>query len=207
MRTILTTLFCLLFISVLARSQYAGRVQHPLVPSARLAGTFRVTIYVENSSQSRNSDEDRGVLSDDKKGWRLSQMICVWSVSGNNEYTLDPDSLSFTGEGPWDTENSIVELYDLLAKAAVAEGIALGYTPCSSNCIGTGVPIVRVYQPSCVQRTGTGSATRLIPQDPAVLCNREYVVCCPNGIATPTITPILHEGVGCSGAGYEPTCR
>jgi hypothetical protein len=211
MRTLISTFLCLLFVSTLSRSQGAGRVQHPS-PNATPIGSFRCTVTIGGDLGGTRTGDGRGILTEgegEKKGLTASQIITLWSVSGGTDYTLDPDSLTFSGDGGWLEQNSAATLFDLLAKAAVAQSVALGYTPCTLSCTPGGTN-VHAYTPSCVVRVGSSIDTRFVAQSPSVLCMREYMVCCPSGVTTPQVTPVLHEGTVCSGAAngsnYEPTC-
>jgi len=209
MRTLVSTLLCLLFAATLSWSQGFGRVQHPS-PTATYIGSFRCIVNLDADFMGTRTSDGRGILTEEeKKGLTASQIITLWSVGGGTDYVLDPDSLTFSGDGTWLNQNSAVTLFDLLAKAAVAQGVVLGYTPCAVSC-NPGSVTVHAYTPSCVRRVGTGISTLIVAQDPSVLCMREFMVCCPTGVTAPQVTPMLHEGTTCSGGvngySYEPTC-
>ncbi|MDB5035932.1 MAG: hypothetical protein JWQ98_3173 [Chlorobi bacterium] len=198
---IFTCAIALLFITS-AWAQGAGDApRHPEEPDAVSAGTFSISLGTVipdlSSSPSISTDENKN---------RVSGYITVFNVSsGGTDYLVPVDSLHFIGDGG-DIDNiSTIEFFDEFAQAVVSQGVAQGYMACPASC---SVPKTsRVYLASCVQRTGQGGTTHFAPCDATVFCYREYSVCCPNGVATPTLTKIIHEGTSCSpGSQCEPTC-
>ncbi|MEO6046698.1 MAG: hypothetical protein ABIQ57_04420 [Candidatus Kapaibacterium sp.] len=117
------------------------------------------------------------------------------------------DSIYFTGDGGGIDNTTTIAFFDMLAQVVVSQGIAQGYTPCPASC--STPKIARVYLASCVKRTGQTATTHFSACVPEAFCYREYSICCPNGIATPVLTKIIHEGTSCSGSPgsqCEPTC-
>jgi hypothetical protein len=131
--------------------------------------------------------------------------VCVWRLStGEIEYVIKGDSIGVNG--PWDTGDSLSldKFFDDLSRAAVAQGVSRGYTP----CVATGVTTSRVLVPSCVSFSGTGS-NRTLTACGTSYCPRTFQLSCTAGQNTPTITllPAPPHGPLCTGTGCQSTCR
>ena len=137
------------------------------------------------------------------------QAIWEWFVgrtsNGQTIYSINPESIHFTGNCDSLNGMSTASIFDLLAKTTVAQGIALGYTKCSTSC--SPPTTVTVVIPACVQRTGTSSSTHFYTCSNSGCCIRYYGVCCPNGNGAPTVTFLGSTSSGCSPTtGCESTC-
>lgn len=128
--------------------------------------------------------------------------------AGHIDYVCDISSLVFTGDSTVINGTSTIQLFDLIGSAAVAQGIQLGYTSCSSSCPGTDT--VRVIQESCVHRLGSGTSTVFTACLPKNYCFRSYTYCCPSGTGSPLITKLsLSSGLTCTPdltGPCQPTC-
>lgn len=136
----------------------------------------------------------------------------VWEIyvertsSGQTVYKINPASISFTGS--CDSVNGMPTsaIFDMLAKATVINGIALGHTSCPSQC--TPPTTTTVVMPACVSRTGSGSTTHFTTCSGSGCCTRYYSVCCPNGQGAPIVTLIGSNSTGCSSSSTscQTTC-
>lgn len=152
-----------------------------------------VTMKLEVSSQSGSSS---GQLA-----WEL---LHERTSSGQTNYYINPSSIRFTGDGAIIDALTTLQVFDLIATATVSQGISLGATPCPSSC---GTPsYATVVQPSCVNRTGTGTSTSFGSCPSPGCCIRTYSVCCPNGQGSPVVTLISSQSSGCSGMGAGGNC-
>lgn len=140
------------------------------------------------------------------------QATAIWEFlstrnsSGQISYVIDATSIYFTGDGSVVDGMSTIQVFDMIAKATVGQGIALGYTACPTSCNS---PVyVTVRQPACVTRTGSGLSTHFAQCQLTGCCVRQYSVCCPNGQSTPVITLVSSTSPNCQGGGpyCETTC-
>lgn len=124
----------------------------------------------------------------------LRSLVIVWHTSvGRAEYTIDPASIRGTGSAIDSYTTSA--LLEMIARAAVITGIAEGYTPCGGSVGAQSV----VYRNSCIQRTGSGSATRFIACDNMAFCRYAFAASCSTNGTMPTLTdlPVANR---CNGA-------
>jgi hypothetical protein len=133
------------------------------------------------------------------------EFISERTSSGQHNYVISIPSISYSGDCSGVDGMTASQILDLIAKATVSRGVALGYTPCPASCA---VPtLAKVSQPACVKRTGSGCATHFSACVPIECCVRFYSVCCPNGTTSPQITLLGSQSGGCSGLeGCEATC-
>lgn len=123
---------------------------------------------------------------------------------GQTNYYINPASISFSGDGTAVDAMTTLQVFDLIATATVSQGISLGATPCPSSC---GTPsYATVVQPSCVNRTGSGTSTSFGSCPSPGCCIRTYSVCCPNGQGSPVVTLISSQSSGCSAMGAGGNC-
>jgi len=131
--------------------------------------------------------------------------IAIWRTGGKTDYFIDPDSITFTGNGGWVDDQSTAQLFELMSQMAISQGLALGYATCSPDC-GSNLT-TRVYAPACVKRTGQGLDTRFSSCELDAFSMREYLVCCPNGIEAPVTQLVFKLNGGlCPGDGCSATC-
>jgi hypothetical protein len=133
-------------------------------------------------------------------------IVTVFNIGDRTDYYIDPESATFTGDGDWVDAQSTPQLFELMARTAISEGLELGYSTCNSDC-GLLNPTTRVYAPACVKRTGTGLETKFSSCTLNLFSMREYTVCCPSGIEAP-VTDLVFKTVGglCVGESCESTC-
>ena len=200
------TLFCLTLLAILfpafAGAQN-GAPTHPTDGSATLLGTFSANVIYTLGDDSFPVGT-QATARDREVGGHTN--VCVWRVAGGSvEYVVDRDSITLIGT--WDTGDSVAidDFFDHISRAAVAQGIARGFTP----CVTTGTTIARVMNPSCVSRNRNNGNTRLIPCNPNSFCARTFEISCTAGQGSPTITllPAPPHPPICNGPGCESTCR
>lgn len=177
----------LLAIVLTARSQTFDCAHHPSDSAAYKVGLLPVTITLSDPSAPQESFSSV-----------VNNVIIFRVSSGRNEYVLCPDSIKFHGPCSMVDTMSASKLFDLLGRATAAMAVAAGYSPCSSVCVMPDT--VRVYQPSCVHRNGSGGSTSFTLCGPGVAANRDYGVCCPVGGPTPNVTLLSSHGNGCNGS-------
>jgi hypothetical protein len=203
---LLTTLALALLMVVSASAQTP---QHPTDPNAVLIATYQVTISVGGSGGTSSFRTGGSIRSTSTAAeeCQIKANVTVWRTSsGAIDYVLDASSIVYIGSCG-SLGLTTADVFSLLSQAALQQGIALGYSPCSTDC--TQQNAARVYAALCVRRTGSGESTRYEPCDMTSYCYREYSYCCPNGAYAPQINEIPRTGDGC-GAGVtgscEPTC-
>jgi hypothetical protein len=201
MRCITTILFLTLLLTTAATAQRAGQPRHPDDPNATFVGSFKVSVSTPSSGTKALSPLSDGV------GSISGVIITIFNIGGRTDYFLDPDSLTFTGDGAWVDDHSTPQLFELMSKLALSQGLELGYSTCEANC-GSATPTTRVYAPSCVKRSGQGVDTRFEACELGLYSYREYTVCCPNGIEAP-LTELIFKlpGDPCLGENCDATCQ
>ncbi len=113
-------------------------------------------------------------------------------------------SIRFSGDSTWVNSATTVQIFDLIAMATVSNGVSMGTPTCPSSC---GAPsYASVVQPSCVERSGSGSSTQFTSCPSSGCCIRTYSVCCPNGSGSPVIMLVSSQNSGCSGIGPSGNC-
>ncbi len=154
--------------------------------------TDTVQMKVEMSAQSGASSS-------------IAWELMIGRTSGGQvNYYINPSSIVFSGDGSVVNAMTTVQVFDLIATATVSQGISLGATPCPSSC---GTPsYATVVQPSCVNRTGSGTSTSFGSCPSPGCCIRTYSVCCPNGQGSPVVTLISSQSSGCSAMGAGGNC-
>ena len=141
-----------------------------------------------------------------------NSVVAIWEVivsrtsSGSMVYTIDASSIYFTGDGTSINGMSTLQIFDILARATVAQGIAQGYTTCPTTC--NPPAYVTVRQPACVTRTGSALTTHFTPCVNPGCCIRDYSVCCPSGQSMPVVTLVSSTSPDCQSGGpnCETTC-
>ncbi len=111
--------------------------------------------------------------------------VCVFRTgNGKIDYVINVSTVGLTG--PWAPGDDLptLDLFEHFSRAAVAQGVALGYSPCYS----AGQNRARVLASACVQRTGAGVSTRFAICGALDVSIREFDISCPNGPASPVIT-------------------
>jgi hypothetical protein len=181
-------------------AQSAGHPKHPNDPNAVPVGTFGLTV---NTSEAPNSKAPSPFS--DAVG-SISVIITVFNIGGHTDYYIDPNAVTFTGDGAWVDSRSTGQIFDLISQTALSQGLALGYATCESNC-GLVNLTTRVYAPACVKRSGQGLDTHFDPCSLSAFSLREYVVCCPNGIEAPVTDLVFKLNGGlCFGENCHATC-
>lgn len=138
------------------------------------------------------------------QGAIIWELIATRTSGGHTNYYINPATITFNGDGALVDALTTVQVFDLIATATVSQGIALGATPCPSSC---GTPsYATVVQPSCVNRTGSGTSTSFGSCPSPGCCIRTYSVCCPNGQGSPVVTLISSQSSGCSAMGAGGNC-
>lgn len=175
-------------------------------PTAVYLGSFTVTVTISAGTlQSRSSGAGLNSASAAEGECQIKAGVSVWRLAnGQIDYILDASSVQFVGDcGAIDLSPS--DVFALLAKEALVQGIAMNYSPCTPNCDDQQTS--RAYSALCVRSVGTDHP--YIPCDMTSLCYREFTYCCPNGTSSPTVTEVPRQGEGC-GAGApgpcQPTC-
>jgi hypothetical protein len=204
MRISVITSTLLLLLHVTNYSQSITCSSHPLDSTAEFIGSF-VAVADLSESYSQSSFTDF-YLENSSSNCQAGIQVCTWLTStGKTELVLKVGSLTFSEECSDIVDLATVPLFDILAQAAIEQGIALNYVPCSSTC---GSPTsVGVLQASCVQRLGSGSSTYFTACDSTVYCERDYTLCCTGGV--PSITSVAVPPNYCTGGmmnGCESTC-
>lgn len=153
---------------------------HPTESAAVLIGNFTTHIIL--------AKQDREVTGHTN--------ICVFrNGAGKIDYVINVTSIQLEGE--WEAGDDVptLDLFEHFSRAAVAQGVAKGFSPCTS----TGTNTARVLAPACVQRTGSGVSTKFAPSGSLDASIRTYSISCPNGPAAPVITllPAAPTTVNC----------
>jgi len=164
---------------------------HPTDPYAQLIGTTTVTVVIPDNA---------GKVNDARVD------ISFFLTSGNKvDYVMDARSVTITGSGNGSGVDamSTKDLFSLLSQAAVAQGVALGFTPCSSVCSSAPADLTRLYHSTCVMRTGMGLGTHFEPYG-VTYGTRDFMVCCPSGPGSTVVNLITWTGGTCPG-GSEST--
>jgi hypothetical protein len=142
-----------LFHSTVQETRAQTCESHPTSPSASFDTTFVATATIEASSCSSTDFDLSSVAADN---CHIQSEICVFrTASGGYDYVIDPSSILFGATCGMVDSMSATQLFDLIAEAAVTTAMAIGKGPCSA------VPTnVQVLAPTCVVRSGSGSATQ-----------------------------------------------
>jgi hypothetical protein len=175
----------LLFVIVgVTRSQTFDCRYHPTDSSAVKIGSLPIDVAITGPPGSPQSSTDV-----------ITSLIIFRLSSGKNDYLLCPDSIHFEGDSSRVDTLSASYLFDLLGRAAAAQCVIAGYSPCNSNCAGP--DLVRIWQPTCVSRHGHGTATTFTTCGTAA-GHRDYGVCCPSGPLAPNVSLMVAVGTGCA---------
>lgn len=178
----------------------------PSDPAALPIDTTTISITITTSSP-----PDSGVYEAGKKkntGQIIWELI-FWSTSSGPAIQIDPASIVFSGDSGVANGMSVNDILNLVAQTSIMQAIASGTFPCPTTCSGS---TIAVLFPSCVSRVGSGNSTQILACQGASCCTRLFQVCCPDGGAAPTITPMATQGSTCegtSGVGGSvcvPTC-
>jgi hypothetical protein len=115
-----------------------------------------------------------------------------------------PESaVGFTGNCETISQMSTPQIYNEIALAAIEQGVAEGWLPCTTNCTGSNVN-VRIWTSAYVHRSGSGCATELTPCSPSGEAWRDYQLCC-GGQYGPDITLVAFGTNGSAVSGCELT--
>ncbi len=206
MRSLVTRFIFMLAFALACLGPYATAQSKPAAREGEFLGRFEVKIttgVVNNKSI--------GTLA---SAPQVETVIQVYRVGLRTDIYPEIGSITFSGDDAWIDNMSTIQLFDLIAHAAMSQAMALGKLECLPVCdpiFGT----VRVIFPACVKRTGQGTDTKFGVCGPSNLCIREFVACCGSGSATPIFEPYTGGGSGggsssgdCAGGGdgCEPTC-
>lgn len=222
-------LLLMLFMSIgsFAQNTVTCVSKHP-DPGATQVGTSTVTVTLSSSGSSgaaltATRPTVGSSLSSSAHGGRVSQAATTSSEtntvaaefflyktsSGEIDYVFDPSSVKFSGTDCSKIDAiPTIELFDQISNAIVMQGVQSGQTPCTADCL-TPTVATRVYSSSCVQRIGKGCSTTFICCSANSLCERDYAVCCPNGVYSAVITLLSVQSTGCdpgAAAKCEPLC-
>lgn len=181
MRSFVITLGIVLLIAATASSSLtAACIPHPTDATATLEGSFTIELALSTACNVRCD-------------------VCTWRVSGGSgaDITIDPASIRFSSNAAIADTINTVTLFNLLAQTAVAQAYTLGYITCPGICSDTYT--TKVYQASCVQRTGSGTSALYSACSGGDYCARLYKICCPSGAGSPAITYQSSQGTVCTG--------
>lgn len=193
MKAILLTLFlCSIIVTTHAK---------PSLPCGEEGATPIDTFSVNMELQSLQGGSS--LTSGAGSAWVSWEVIVQHSSSGQNNYVVNLGSISFTGD-PTEVDNMTTgQIFTLIGQSTVAQGVALGHTPCPPSCTTPAVAEVRL--PACVGRIGIGIGTYFQECD-TNCCVRTYHICCPNGPGAPIIDLVSTSGPSCSGSIQGATC-
>jgi hypothetical protein len=204
--------------------------QHP-DPTAAPAGSFNVTMSmatgtstssggtqvsqpvlgasINSASRGRKQVGTAAAASDQSTVEVQIHIISYKTESGEIDYVFDPSTITFSGTDCSQIDKiSTIDMFDMISRAIVQQGVQMGMTPCSADCSSPDI-VTRVYSSSCVKRSGTGCGTKFTCCSSKTYCERAFAVCCPNGIGNPTISMVSVESTGCdptAGPHCEPLC-
>lgn len=171
-----------------------------IAPGVVIVDTVQASLVLsESSSSSRFLFAD----ADNRLSW---EHIVTRPAPGEIEFHIPVDSIRFSGDGSAADSLSTQDLFALIAQTTILDAISLGYISCSGTCPGI---TVRVYLPSCVQRSGSGSSTSFTSCSSSQCCVREYQVCCPAPNGSPVLTPVQSQTPSClssAAIGCESAC-
>lgn len=204
MRSLVTRFIFTLACALACLGPYATAQSKPAAREGEFLGRYEVKITsgaVSNKSASIFGTPATTIL-----------VVEVHRVGLRTDIYPEIGSITFTGDGGEIDNMSTIQLFDLIAYAAMSQAVAVGKLECLPVCdpiFGT----VRVVLPACVKRTGHGTDTKFGVCGPSNLCIREFVACC--GSAGPIFQPYTgggsgggssSGGCGSGGDGCEPTC-
>jgi hypothetical protein len=177
-------------------------------PSMKAVDSLRVTVTVSGGSASASGSKKGDAAGKGKKAsGQIEWVVVIWNTDQGQGpvYSVSPSSITVTGDGSTADGMSTAAVFDLVSQSTIAQLVAQGYIPCTTECPGPTVP--RLYTASCVQRVGSGESTQFIACDAQSCCIRYYSVCCPSGPGAPVIQMVKSESTGCSGQGScQSTC-
>jgi len=151
--------------------------------------SMMVTATVTNSTTAITSGGTTSYTSDatKTKGTRATYEIFIFrSGNGQVEYGLNVTSIKLDDPDHLADGISTPDLFNILGREAVRQGVARGYTPISNTCSGTvqGTVSAEYY----VTRVGSGSDTRFTPYNTQTKAYRGYSVCMESGSVSPTVS-------------------
>ncbi len=156
---------------------------HPTDPNAVLVTTTNVTVTVQGQTSTGDI--------------RMDLMVFL-TTGGKYDYVMDARTIRVTGDGSGVDAISTPQIFTLLSQAAVARGVALGYTPCLSACSTAAANPVKMFHHNCVVRMGMNTATRFDPCNGSSYGTKYFSVCCPVP-GTPVINLLGVENSSCPG--------
>lgn len=180
------------------------------VPVDTLRTTLQVVSPIDPATQDTGATGGVGdsvvFRSKAKSNGQITLEIFIWRVqNGGIVYSIDPNSITFSGDGSVIDSMSTQMIFDLLVQAAIGQGLNAGYSSCSNGSCENN--LVRISLPSCVKRTGRGVDTRFVSCEPESCCLRTYALCCPLGSTAPVLHLVGMQGNGCSGASIGSGCE
>jgi hypothetical protein len=202
MKYFLVPLLLLLTICTVGRAQ--GDPEHPFDPDAEFLGSFTVTtplhplaapdragLQAPEEESSTSYDYAAQSASGD---CQVAGTVIVWRTGkGEIDLILDPSSIQFSGPCCEVDLMSTSEIFALVSRQGLAQGILQGTVPCPASC---SVPtLARIYTAACVQRTGNCQTTAFASCGEE-LAWREYSYCCNDGL--PLITELGSFGGACA---------
>ena len=208
-------LLCFVFLGVLASpcgllAQSTWMPHHPSDSGATQIGTIQGVADLGDTTFGDWGDLYPGGLASSE--CRTQFEICVWRLTnGRIDYVVRASSVQF-GMGCDANLDSMTtaSIFHMIAYASVRSGLGAGYGTCAPSC--TVPDTVRVWQNSCVLRSGSGATTGFVPCDSTAFCERTFAVCCPGGTGTPNISYVAPSATttcslaGGSIAGCTITC-
>jgi|GEM_PF-3293833 len=175
-----------ILLSTTAWAQTTGTPSHPLDPDAEYLGTMMINIPAQSQIQDGQSFYGSGLS--------LIGAVIIFRSGGLIDYLISVPDIKFDGDGIWVDTTSTAMIFNLVSRAAVLQGMAEGYTTCSSNCASS--PVSRVLAETCVKRHGSGVNTWFTPCG-LLIGIREYVICCPAGSGDVQANMIQFTGLPC----------
>jgi len=188
MRTIASIFLLVLLVTTAAGAQSGGQPRHPLDPNATLVGQFDVRL-----SASTRGTKSLSTLGDVAT---YSFTVTIFRSENRIDYVPNIESIAFTSDDAWVDSKTTPQLFEMISKSALSQGLELGYAPCPASCSDLTM-ISRVIHPSCVKRLGHGIETSFVNCLPGSVAIREYLVCCPNGIEAPVMQQVYVESGSC----------
>ena len=172
---------------------------HPDDPTAKRIDTMQITIGLPSplmsssdsgASASGGSAPPRSIVTRD-----VRSLVVVWRTgNGRIDYTFDPAMIQC--DGPAVDSYSTSDLLEMIARAAIIEGVARGHTRCTGSPDAASI----IYHNSCIYRTGSGSATSFSVCSPTAFCRYAFIAGCTADDTAPMLTelPVANR---CDGGG------
>ncbi len=160
----------------------------PADSTATLLGSFRVAVTIPDIPTGPDDDDDSDIGIEDN--------VFVFRTSnGGIDVLLDLTGIAINGDGDGSglDSTSANDLVDLLNRAAIARSLNLGYLPCQPS----GIP-VRLWNNSCVMRSGSGTSTSFDSCPGTDFCSTDYSAKCTNPGGPSAINCLSQSGMPCT---------